>query len=46
MYEILRFGLRFIADIGEWIGEFSIVILNLFPPSIFAMSADEMMVLL
>ena len=42
MYEILRFRLRFVEDIGKFIGELSNAILNLFPPFIFALSEDKM----
>ena len=42
MYEILRFRLRFVEDIGKFIGELSNPILNLFSPFIFAMSEDKM----
>ena len=42
MYEILRFRLRFVEDIGKFIGELSNLILNLFPPFIFALSADKL----
>ena len=42
MYEILRFRLRFVEDIGKFIGELSNLILNLFPPFIFALSEDKM----
>ena len=42
MYEILRFRLRFVEDIGKFIGELSNAILNLFHLFIFAMSEDKM----
>ena len=42
MYEILRFRLRFVEDIGKFIGELSNAILNLFPLFIFALSEDKM----
>ena len=42
MYEILRFRLRFVEDIGKFIGELSNATLNLFPPFIFALSEDKM----
>ena len=42
MYEILLFRLRFVEDIGKFIGELSNAILYLFPPFIFAMSEDKM----
>ena len=42
MYEILRFRLRFVEDIGKFIGELSNLILNLFTLFIFALSADKM----
>ena len=42
MYEILRFRLRFVEDIGKFIGELSNAIINLFPPFIFVLSEDKM----
>ena len=42
MYEILRFRLRFVKDIGKFTGELSNAIINLFHPFIFALSEDKM----